>query len=104
MHALITFLGKGRNDLQTGYRETTYQFDQFENSKETTPYFGLALAKQTQTDQIILLGTASSMWDVFLEEQLTENKQEELRLELMDRVQSASVEDRKSVVQGRRAR
>lgn len=92
MHALITFLGKGRNDLQTGYRETTYQFDQFENSKETTPYFGLALAKQTQTDQIILLGTASSMWDVFLEEQLTENKQEELRLELMDRVQSASVD------------
>lgn len=80
MTTLISFLGKGRssspdknqsnpsnNQVSQGYNTTDYLFDDgqiFEKQK----YFGLAVAEKIKPNKIILLGTASSMWDVFLEE------------------------------------
>lgn len=67
MTTLISFLGKGIADKTTGYRTATYRFD--DDSKHTTPYFGLALAGYLRPERLILVGTAGSMWDVFFEQQ-----------------------------------
>ena len=64
---LISFLGKGRADPKTGYRPATYRFD--EGFARTVPFFGLALAQYLQPDRLLLVGTASSMWDVFFDQQ-----------------------------------
>lgn len=81
---LITILGKGRDNPQTGYREASYCFD--DGKTETTPFFGLALTRHLQVETVIILGTAGSMWGVLIE-YLTvkdQEKNEDLRLELMD--------------------
>ncbi len=62
---LISFLGKGRVDAQTGYRTATYRFD--EGFVRTVPFFGLALTEYLQPDRLVLVGTAGSMWDVFFD-------------------------------------
>lgn len=91
MHTLITFLGKGRENLQSGYRNATYDFDGGE--KIQTPYFGLALAEHLAVDRTVVLGTATSMWDVFVEHFAKDDESNErLRLELMDRVSSGTVD------------
>lgn len=64
MKILITFLGKGRNEKQlTGYNTARYRFP--DRDREVS-YFGLALAEYLKPDRIVILGTAGSMWDVFL--------------------------------------
>lgn len=68
MKTLISFLGKKRHGESKGYPNTTYKFA---DRERTVPYFGLALADYLQPDQIILVGTAGSMWDVFFEAQGT---------------------------------
>ncbi len=79
---LITVLGKGRDNTQTGYRTATYQFA--DGNQHTTAYFGLALAQHLQPDSIIMLGTSSSMWGVLVEHLATEGDDEDLRLELIE--------------------
>ncbi|MDY0331681.1 MAG: TIGR02221 family CRISPR-associated protein [Thiomonas sp.] len=79
---LITFLGKGRDNPQTGYREATYQFA--DQSQRKTPFFGLALAEHLQPRVLIILGTAGSMWGVLIEYFAEHDHHEELRLELME--------------------
>ena len=64
MKTLVSFLGKAHDGGKTGYRQTTYRFD--DDHAATVSYFGLALAKYLKSDRLIVLGTASSMWGVFL--------------------------------------
>lgn len=67
MTTLISFLGKGGANAQTGYRTATYRFDH--DFACTVPYFGLALTDYLKPDRLVLVGTAGSMWDVFFEQQ-----------------------------------
>lgn len=86
---LITVLGKGRDNKQTGYRETTYQFENGEQHK--TAYFGLALAQHLDSDTLIILGTSGSMWGVLVENHAIDGDDEELRLELISAETDACV-------------
>ncbi|HRD94530.1 MAG TPA: TIGR02221 family CRISPR-associated protein, partial [Accumulibacter sp.] len=63
MNTLISFLGKGQPDQQTGYRTTNYRFDA--GFSRAVPFFGLALTEYLKPDRLVLVGTAGSMWDVF---------------------------------------
>jgi CRISPR-associated Csx2 family protein len=63
MSTLISFLGKGQADPQTGYRTANYRFD--DGFSRRVPFFGLALAEYLKPDRLVLVGTPSSMWDVF---------------------------------------
>ena len=81
MKTLVTFLGRGRENTDTGYRETTYQFPN--RSKTTTAFFGPALAKYIKADRLVILGTKSSQWGVLVENFAAEGE-EEARIELMD--------------------
>jgi len=67
MKLLISFLGKGRSDVQTGYRTAHYEFEP--NFVRPVSFFGLALCEYVQPSKLILVGTRSSMWDVFFEQQ-----------------------------------
>ncbi|MGH8498172.1 MAG: hypothetical protein ACRERV_05105, partial [Methylococcales bacterium] len=65
-HTLITFLGKGSLSLNA-YDEVEYDgfLDEKGNPyRETTRFFGLALCKNVKPDQLIILGTPASMWNV----------------------------------------
>lgn len=84
---LISFLGKGRADAKTGYRTATYRFD--EGFARTVPFFGLALTEFIQPARLVLVGTASSMWDVFFDR---EGAQADA-LELMDAVENDRVDE-----------
>lgn len=84
---LISFLGKGRTDPKTGYRPATYRFD--EGFSRNVPYFGLALTEYVQPDRLVLVGTASSMWDVFFES----NSNDADILALMEAVENNNVDD-----------
>lgn len=91
MHTLVSFLGKGRDNPQTGYREATYRFA--DGSTDTTAYFGLALARHLAPDQLVLLGTAGSMWDVLVENLPgIGGGDDALRLALMDAVAAQRVD------------
>lgn len=91
MHTLITFLGKGRADPDTGYRKARYRFP--DGAEDETPYFGLALARHLRPDRVVVLGTSSSIWDVFVEHLARDGDDEALRLELMERVAQGAVGD-----------
>lgn len=91
MHALVSFLGRGRDNPQTGYREATYRFS--DGRTDTTAYFGLALARHLAPDRLVLLGTAGSMWDVLVESLPGIGGEDDaLRLELMDAVAAQRVD------------
>ncbi len=79
---LITFLGRGRDDLKTGYRITTYRFP--DGQQETTAFFGLALCAKLKPQKLMILGTNSSQWGVLVEHLAAESGAEEARLELME--------------------
>lgn len=64
---LVSFLGKGRNSKQRGYRQANYDFGK--GFSRDVPFFGLALAEYLKPQQLILVGTSGSMWDVFFEQQ-----------------------------------
>ncbi len=83
---LISFLGKGRADAQTGYRTATYRFDN--GFAKTVAFFGLALAEYLQPDRLILVGTSGSMWDVFFDR----NDPQDNTLELMEAVEHNRVD------------
>lgn len=61
-HRMLTIIGKvNSKEYQGDYRQANYCFDA--NHTETATYFGLALSKIIQPDEIIVLGTKGSMWD-----------------------------------------
>jgi CRISPR-associated Csx2 family protein len=90
MHTLVSFLGRGRDNPTSGYREATYRFA--DGSTATTAFFGLALARHLKPDVLALMGTAGSMWDVLVENLPGIGDAEAaLRLEVMDAVAQARV-------------
>lgn len=81
-HTLVTFLGKGRDNRTTGYREALYHFP--DGNEGRTPFFGLALADHLQPDRLVILGTRGSQWGVLVENLAAEGEEEEARIALMD--------------------
>lgn len=65
MSTFVTFLGRGRDNNETGYREATYKFPN--GTEKTTAFFGLALAEYIAPNTIVILGTKSSQWYVLVE-------------------------------------
>lgn len=97
MRALVTFLGKAQrlNDRGTAnYRQATYRFD--DGAEFTSRYIGLALTQRLKPDRLVLFGTASSMWDVLVEDLLATGEAtaaaEDLRLELMAATEKGEVD------------
>lgn len=86
MTTLISLLGKGRQNATTGYRKANYQFE--DRTTLESAYFGMALAQKIKADKLILIGTSGSMWDVFFDQNGSED---EAVLALVDAVQSESV-------------
>ena len=84
MKTLVTFLGRGRESKDTGYRETTYKFP--DGPPKTTAFFGPALAEYIKADRIVILGTKSSQWGVLVENlvEAVAGEEEEAIIELMD--------------------
>jgi len=64
MHTLVTFLGKARDNPQTGYRTANYRFP---DGLHTTAFFGLELARFLKPDRVVMLGTTGSQWDLLAE-------------------------------------
>jgi hypothetical protein len=81
-HALVTFLGRGRENPSTGYREATYRFPN--GALCTTNFFGLALSRHLAADCVVILGTRSSMWGVLVEHAAAAGEEEDARIALMD--------------------
>ena len=81
-HTLVTFLGKSRENKDTGYRETVYRFP--DGAEDRTTFFGLALSRHLKPDTTVILGTCSSQWRVLVEHLAEEGKDEDARLQLID--------------------
>ncbi|ACL72885.1 CRISPR-associated protein, TM1812 family [Thioalkalivibrio sulfidiphilus HL-EbGr7] len=90
-HTLITFLGKGARDPNTGYRSTTYRFADRDRSGA---FFGLLLAQHLAPDRLLILGTRSSQWDLLVESLAGSGEDEEARLALMEAVSEGAVTPR----------
>lgn len=86
MTTLISLLGKNKSDTQTGYRTAKYRFD--DGSIREVPFFGLALLEQTKPDKLVLMGTTGSMWDVFFDQQGTDDQ---ATLDLVEAVENNAV-------------
>lgn len=91
MSTLVTFLGKSRDDPQTGYRQTVYRFPDGKDT-ESTAFFGLALARYLEADSTVILGTSASQWDVLVEHMAAAGDDEEARLKLMDAAAEGTVD------------
>ncbi|MEO5348312.1 MAG: TIGR02221 family CRISPR-associated protein [Magnetococcus sp. YQC-3] len=89
-HLLISFLGKASRESGSGYHRATYRFA--DGREVVTPFFGLALADQLQPERLVLLGTASSMWDVLFDALDPDNAHESIRLELLEAMEEQRVE------------
>jgi CRISPR-associated Csx2 family protein len=105
-HTLVTFLGRGRDDPQTGYKQATYRFN---DGARTTSFFGLALAEHLQPDRLVILGTRSSMWGVVVEHAAAQSEEEvEARVALIEAEAKGNVNekllDRLTGILGRGAR
>ncbi|MDW8324913.1 MAG: TIGR02221 family CRISPR-associated protein, partial [Burkholderiales bacterium] len=83
--------GKSQLDSKSGYRTARYRLP--DGGERETAYFGLALAEYLQAQRVILLGTASSMWDLLVENVVGDAAQEELRVELMEAVRHEAVSE-----------
>ena len=92
MKIFVTFLGKGRENQETGYRKATYEFP--DGTCETTAFFGLALARYINPNRLVILGTNSSQWGVLLENLAAEGEEEEARLEILDAETKGGVEQK----------
>lgn len=87
---LVSFLGRARQDPQTGYRTATYRFP--DGQERTTAYFGLALRDVLAPDRLVLLGTAGSMWDYLVEAVAADGEDEDLRLRLIEAATAGRVD------------
>ena len=65
-HTLVTFLGRTRQDPNTGYQRAKYRFPG-ERTPRETPFFGMALAGHLRPDAAVILGTSGSQWSVLVE-------------------------------------
>lgn len=83
---LISFLGKVIGGGE--YRYANYQID---TKHYHHRFFGLALAEHHQPDQMVILGTSGSMWDVLIESQATDNQWEAERIALIEAAQQNQV-------------
>jgi CRISPR-associated Csx2 family protein len=81
-HALVTFLGRGRDDPRSGYRKATYRFP--DGTLCTTSFLGLALATHLAADRVVILGTRSSMWGVLVEHVAAAGEEEDARIALIE--------------------
>jgi CRISPR-associated Csx2 family protein len=90
MSVLVSTLGKSKLDPVNGYRKTNYCFD--DGFSREVPYFGLALGEYVKPDSMMILGTAGSMWDVFIEHHAQDDTLESARLKLMESVQQEKVD------------
>lgn len=82
---LVTILGRAvRRDGDAGYNEATYRFRDDGAEDRRSAFFGLALARHLQPDEIVILGTASSMWSVLVEKLADESGDKDARAVLMD--------------------
>lgn len=88
-HTLVTFLGKSRESKDTGYRKTVYRFPN--GAPDETAFFGLALSRHLKPDDIVILGTHSSQWDVLVEHLAEEGEAEDARIQLIDAATSGNV-------------
>lgn len=86
MTTLISLLGKSQLDSKSGYRPANYRLP--DGSIHPSPYFGMALAKNTKADKLVLVGTSGSMWDVFFDHQ---GSDDEALLSLVDAVRDSKV-------------
>lgn len=86
MTTLISFLGKG--DPQKGYRTANYRFDA--DFARCVTFFGLALTEYLKPDRLILVGTASSMWEIFFDREGVDG---EAMLPLIDAVAAGKVDE-----------
>ena len=78
-HTLVTLLGKGREDPQTGYRTATYRFP--DGTEQRTAFFGLALTGHLGPDTLVILGTRGSQWGVLVEHLTQSGAQRERELD-----------------------
>ncbi|GFO73308.1 hypothetical protein BJAS_P4043 [Bathymodiolus japonicus methanotrophic gill symbiont] len=85
-HTLISFLGKARE----GGKYQTANYD-FEGQIKITQFFGLGLREVIQPQQLIILGTRGSMWDVFYEKFADSEQQEEHWIALSESATSNQV-------------
>lgn len=91
-HTLVTILGKARRrDGDAGYSEATYRFP--DRSTDRSAFFGLALARHLQPDEIVLLGTASSMWSVLVENLADESDEQDARIMLLEAEDDGKVDE-----------
>ncbi|WP_297451787.1 TIGR02221 family CRISPR-associated protein [Ferrovum sp.] len=80
---LLTMLGRGKEKTASGYRLATYSFT--DGTEHVTPFFGMALAAHLKVRNLIVLGTAGSMWFALVEQVLNDIPEYEiLRLELLE--------------------
>ncbi len=86
---LVSFLGKNTGDPKTGYRTATYHFANGQDRK--TPFFGLALAEEVKPDQMLILGTSGSMWDVLVGHLAQGAADDDIWEQLMEASQCGSV-------------
>lgn len=64
MHILVTLLGAPKLNTDGSYNETTYLFE--DGNESTTAYVGLALKEKVNPEQIVVLGTTGSNWHSFI--------------------------------------
>ena len=88
-HTLVTFLGKSRENKDTGYRKTIYRFP--DGTKDETAFFGLALSRHLKPDATVILGTRSSQWGVLVEHLVRGDQDEDARLRLFEAEDDGSV-------------
>jgi CRISPR-associated Csx2 family protein len=88
MTILISFLGRSQLDSKGGYREASYRLP--DGAVRSARYFGLALAQHLAAERVLLLGTATSMWDLLVENVAGDTASEDARIELFDAVRQGT--------------
>lgn len=82
MKVLISLLGRVQRPGSGSYRTVEYQFD--DGTRAEAAFLGWPLARRLKPDRLLILGTATSMWDHLFEGDLDiADQAEERRLELM---------------------
>ena len=91
-HTLISFLGRVPK-TEDGYRMTRYQFDDVLD--EPTAFIGWSLRRRLNTDRLVILGTAGSMWDHLFEKDFilgVEAEDERLALQIATENKTVTVD------------
>ena len=93
MKTFVTFLGRGRENAKTGYREATYRFP--DGSTKTTAFFGLCTCRIHQARSDCYLRYKKQSMGSFSREPLpAEGEEEEARLEILDAETRGEIEQK----------